>query len=197
MSTRIDGKNEAATRAGSLSAGTTKHYPNAKQQLTIGGVSYTVSQVNANLQQIGTLRAATTSAQASAKAKVATETAQLPPLLLFMSAYVAFVRATFGNQPDVLADFGIPPKKARTPMTTEQKAASKAKAEATREARGTKGPKAKLAITGNVTGVTVTPVTAPAVPAPSPSPSPAAPAPAPAAPSGVAGGTANGSATHA
>jgi len=51
----------------------------------------------------------------------------------------------FAGDAAVLADFGLKARKARAPPTTEQKAAAKAKAEATREARGTKGPKAKKA----------------------------------------------------
>lgn len=106
---------------------------------------------------------------------MAEEKAQLPALLLFMAAYVAFVKATFGNVPDVLADFGLQPKKARKPLTAEKLAAAKAKNEATRAARGTVGSTKKKAIVGNVVGVTVTPITAPAA-APSPQPAPATPA---------------------
>ena len=49
-----------------------------------------------------------------------------------------------------------------TPPTVEEMATAVAKREATRKARDTMGPKAKLAIHGDVTGVTVTPITAPA-----------------------------------
>jgi hypothetical protein len=77
----------------------------------------------------------------------------------FIDAFVKIVRGSFGNQPDVLADFGLEPEKAATPLTVEQKVAAAAKRKATRAARGTTGSKAKLAITGNVTGVVVTPVT--------------------------------------
>jgi hypothetical protein len=180
------GLQNTATRAESLSEGTTKHFPNASQTLTFGGATHTVTEVTTNLGQIVTLRTATTSAQATAKAKVATETTQLPPLLLFMAAFVAFVKATFGNQPDVLADFGLAPRKALTPMTVEEKAAAAAKREATRKARGTMGPVKKQAIVGNVIGVTVTPITAPVAPA-----APAAPAApsTPAAAPAVAPGT--------
>ena len=170
------GKQNAVSRAEALSEGTAKHFTNASQQLTIGGVVYTVTQVNANLQEIVDLRTATTSAQASAKAGVAAETTKLPPLLLFLAAYVAYVKATFGNSPTVLADFGLPTKKARKPLTTEEKAAAAAKAKATREARGTKGKVAIREITGNVIGVNVTPITAPVAPATGPAPQPAAPA---------------------
>ncbi|HEY8086615.1 MAG TPA: hypothetical protein VIF09_02180 [Polyangiaceae bacterium] len=186
------GRTSSADRAESLSAGTTKHFPNASQELTVGGANLSVTQVTGNLKQIATLRSDTTAAQTAARAKVATEKAQLPQLLLFMSAYVAFIRGTFGNQPDVLADFGLPPKKTRAPLTVEQKAAAKAKREATRKARGTVGPVAKLAITGNVTGVTVTPLVAPpSVPAAPPATTPSTPS------TGASGGAGNtpGSAT--
>ena len=130
-----------------------------------------MDQIGAKLSQIVTLREATTDAQTSAKAKVADERAQLPALIAFMLAYVAYVKGTFGNTPDVLADFGLVPKKAPRQPTPEQKAAAKAKREATRKARGTVGPVKKLSIVGNVIGVKVTPITAPEVPA---SPQPAA-----------------------
>jgi hypothetical protein len=155
-------------RAEALSEGTAKHFTNASQELTIGGVVYTVTQVNANLQEIVDLRTTTTNAQASAKASVAAETTKLPPLLLFLAAYVAYVKAMFGNSPTVLGDFGLPTKKARKPLTPAQKAAASAKAKATRAARGTKGKVAIQEITGNVIGVDVTPILAPVAPAPQP-----------------------------
>jgi hypothetical protein len=184
------GKTATVSRAEALSEGITKHFPNAKQSLAFGGTTYTVTQVTTNLQEITDLRTATTDAQSSAKAKVAAEKAQLPPLLLFMAALVAFVKATFGDAPDVLADFGLVPKKARKPLTAEQLAAAKAKRKATRAARGTVGSKKKLAIVGNVTGVIVTPVTAPSA-APQPA---SANAPATAASASAASG--NGTTPH-
>ena len=141
--------------------------------LAFANGSFTVSQVTAKLQTIATLRSDTEQAQATAKAKVAAETAQLPALLAFMSDYTAFVKATFGNTPDVLADFGVPPKKAPTPPSAETKLAAVAKREATRAARGTKGSVQKKSVKGNVTGVVVTPVTAPAPASPQPAAAPA------------------------
>jgi hypothetical protein len=73
------------------------------------------------------------------------------PLNAFISAFTAFIKAAFRGKADVLADFGIKPPKATTPMTAEQKAVAAAKRAATREARGTKGPKAKKAVHGNIT----------------------------------------------
>jgi hypothetical protein len=99
---------------------------------------------------------------------------------------VAVVKATWGTQPDVLADFGVPPKKARTPLTAQQKALAAAKRKSTRAARHTGGSKQKAAVKGNVTDIVITPVTAPA---------PATSAPTPATPAGSGGSS--GSSTPA
>jgi hypothetical protein len=195
------GKKNDATRAEGLSAGTTKHYPDPKQSLTFGGATYTVAEVQGNLQKIPELRTATATAQATAAERVADEKAQLPALLAFMFAYIAFVRATYGNSPTSLGDFGLPTKKARAPLTSEQMLAAVAKRDSTRKARGVRGSQQKKLIVGNVTGVVVTPVTAPAPAAdaahgasPSPSPAPQ-PTGQPAAASGSGSGTGNGSAS--
>ena len=93
-----------------------------------------------------------------------------------MSALVSIIVAMFAGDTSKLGDFGVKAPRARTPLTTEQKAAAVAKRKATRTARGTKGPKAKAEITGNVTGVEITPITAPAPVEPT-APQPAAAAP--------------------
>jgi hypothetical protein len=80
------------------------------------------------------------------------------------------VIGAFGATSSKLADFGFTPRKVVV-LTPDQKVAAAAKRAATRKARGTLGPKAKLAVTG-----TVAP-TAPATTA-----KPAAPAAVPAAP---------------
>ena len=169
------GKAVASTRAADLGAGTAKHYSNAAQLLAFDGGSFTVSDVTTKLQRVGTLRGITEAAQATAHAAVLAEENELPALLAFMTSYTAFVRATFGNSPTVLADFGLAPRKAPTPPSTATKVAAAAKRKATRAARGTTGPKKKLSTKGNVTGVTITSVTAPSAAAsPQPSPQPAA-----------------------
>ena len=95
-------------------------------------------------------------------------------------AFIAFVRQTFGASSTVLADFAIPVRKAPVAKTAEQKAVAAAKRQATREARGTTGPKAKKAIKGNVTAtLVVTPVASNATE------TGATPAPAPAPPGGT------------
>ena len=65
----------------------------------------------------------------------------------------------YGKSSTQLLNYGIPPAKVPT-VSTAVKAAALAKSEATRAARGTKGSVQKQSITGNVTGVVITPVTA-------------------------------------
>ena len=88
------------------------------------------------------------------------------------------VMATFGRTATQLADFGFTPRKVAV-LTTEQKAARLAKAKATRAARGTQGPKAKLTTTGET--VRIAALEAAAKNAGSTPASPAAPVAAPTA----------------
>jgi hypothetical protein len=73
-------------------------------------------------------------------------------------ALVRVLHARYGTTGAQLLQFGIAPQQ---PHKASAKAlvAGQAKAEATRQARGTKGSKQKLEVSGNVTGVTITPVT--------------------------------------
>ena len=157
-------KKKNADLAGSLASGTQKHL-SGSSTLAFDGGSFATTLVESQLRLISSLRADAESAKLAAKGKVAAEKAQLPALLAFMTAYIAFVRATFGNSPEVLADFGLAPKKVPAPLTVEQKAAAKAKRDSTRKARGTASKKQKAKVKGDVTGVTITPTTAAAQPA--------------------------------
>jgi hypothetical protein len=159
------GKRVAADLAESLIAGLQKRLAGSTQVPLSGGV-FTPAQIVAELQKLVTMRADVEAARAATRAKVEVERTSAPAIRAFMSTVVQFVRTAFGNQADVLADFGLDPKKVRTPLTVEQKAAAAAKRETTREARGTKSAKAKKGIKGTVTGVEIKPVLAePAKPA--------------------------------
>jgi len=153
------GKKSAADLARQLIAGTQKHLANAAAMQFAGG-AFTPTQIVDELTQLLVLRADVDAARAATRNKVDAERAKLPALRAFMSAFVQALRVAYGTQADVLADFGLPPKKVRTPLTVEQMAAAAAKREATRAARGTKSAKAKKGIHGAVTGVVVTPVVA-------------------------------------
>jgi hypothetical protein len=163
----VSSKNSLAAAVGQLIAGTKKHYPDMKQSITVGGVAMAVGDVTSELQKLVTNRADVVAARAAAKAKVDDEDAQMPALYAFVQAYVAAIKVNFGTKADVLADFGVQPPKARTPQTAEQMAVAAAKRQATREKRGTTGPKAKKTVHGNVTAelvVTPAPATTPAAP---------------------------------
>jgi hypothetical protein len=153
-----DTKSTLAVLAANLAAGAQKRFPSGSS-LSVGGVTLTLADIIAKLTGFAQMRTDVETARAALQAKIAAENAQTTIMRAFISALVKIVRGSFGNQPDVLADFGLEPTKAATPLTVEQKAAAAAKREATRKARGTTSKKAKLKITGNVTGVTVTPVT--------------------------------------
>jgi len=157
-STNSKTKSTQAVLAASLAAGALKHFP-AGNSMAVGGVTLTLNQIETELTGFASLRTGVDTARAALQAKLAAEEAQATVMNAFLEAFVKIVRGSFGNQADVLADFGLEPEKAPTPLTVEQKVAAAAKRKATRAARGTTGSKAKLAITGNVTGVTVTPVT--------------------------------------
>jgi hypothetical protein len=169
-------KNKDAALAKQMIAGTSKHFANAPS-MAFGSATFTPAEVTARLQTVVNLRAAVTDAQAAVKAKLATEDAQAAAQSGFLSDLTSFVRTTFSKSPDVLADFGLTPRKPNTPLTAQEKAAAAAKRASTRAARHTMGKVQKQGVTGDVVGVVVTPVTAP---------KPVTPAPAASTPPGVA-----------
>ncbi|HEX8790702.1 MAG TPA: hypothetical protein VF765_07105 [Polyangiaceae bacterium] len=159
MTASKNSKASKATRVGQLIAGTKKRLPNANQTITIDGGSTTVDAVTKELQGFLDDRDAVVAAQATVKAKVAAEDANMAVVNALIKAFIAFLRVTFGNDPSALADFGLTPTRAKGSMTAEAKAVAAAKREATRAARGTKTPKQKKGIHGNVTAkLVVTPV---------------------------------------
>lgn len=69
------------------------------------------------------------------------------------------IRLMYQDNFTTLAEFAIPPKKPRVPLSNEALLARAAKARATRVKRKTLGKRQRLAIKGDVTGVEITPVT--------------------------------------
>jgi hypothetical protein len=153
------GKSTDAALAEQLIAGTKLHLATTTSMAFASG-TFTPAQVEASLQQLATLRSDVDDARSALAAKLAAENDQAPALRAFMRAFVQFVLVVFSKSPDVLADFGLEPNKAKTPLTTEQQAAAIAKRNSTRAARSTKGTKQKADIHGAVTGVVIAPVTA-------------------------------------
>jgi hypothetical protein len=177
-------KQSVAIRAGNLLAGVKKHYASVPS-LTFASATHTIQEITQDLQALIDLRKAVDDARSALMAKLANEQARAPSIVGMMAELTAFVRAAFSNSPDVLADFGIK-KKARTALTGAQAVAAAAKAEATREARGTIGKRAKAAKKGDVVSVAIVPVKVAPVGAPA---APSTPAPAGGA---TGGGTQHG-----
>jgi hypothetical protein len=168
-------KTSATTRATQFMAGIAKHLVGVTS-VTFSSAPHTPADLTTAFQTLVSLRAGVIAAQAAAKAKLAAESAQRPAILVLLDGFEAYVKLTYSEQPDVLSDFGLAPKKPRAKRTAEQQAAANAKAKATREARGTKGSVQKKSVKGAVTGVEITPVTS--APLPAPPVAPSAPAPA-------------------
>ncbi|HEY8038669.1 MAG TPA: hypothetical protein VIF15_02705 [Polyangiaceae bacterium] len=152
-----NGKSTKAALAEQLIAGTKKHFANTAS-LVFDSASYTPAQIEASFQTLVDLRTAVVDAKAATATKVAAEKDGSTAILSLMTAYVAFVKSTFAKSPDVLADFGLKPKKVPTPLTVEEKAAAVAKRKATRASRKTMGSRQKKAVKGTVATVVVTPV---------------------------------------
>ncbi len=180
--------------AAQLAAGMSKHFSNATS-IAFGSATYSPAEVNQRLQTLVNLRTGVTTARSAVQAQLAAEKAQAPALQGFVALLVSYVRAVYSQSPDVLADFGLQPKKVAKPATVGTKAAAVAKRQSTRKARQTMGNVQKLAVTGDVVGVVMTPLTSPKPTAPAVPASGASAGTNPAAPSGAAasGATPHGS----
>ena len=178
-------KASETARATQFLAGFKKHLATVAS-LTIASVAYTPDQITKALAVLVALYAAVDAAKAVVKAKLAAEAAQAPTLLSLMAGLVSYVKLAYAGSPDVLADFGLTPKKVRTSMTAEEKAVANAKRKATREARGITTKKAQMAKVGDVVGLSLTPIKAGPVVIASTAPTPPAPA----------GGTTGGTTSH-
>jgi hypothetical protein len=161
MSTSKVTKVTMAQRVRDLVAGTLKNSPNGS--LTFGGQTFTAQSLIQVLQDLENAISKVDTAKASwndALKSLADEKAKADPIV---GAYRSWLLATYGNAPAILAEYGMTPRKAPTPLTAEQMALAVAKRAATRAARHTAGPKQKAAIKGDVK---VSVVTTPASPPP-------------------------------
>jgi hypothetical protein len=169
-------KTSTLTQLQAFISGLQKQFPSG--QFTLGNTVYTTAALVQLFQSLIDAINAVNAAQAAAKVAVSSSKATVTKVGPVVLALKRNLLSMYGDAATTLALFGLVPRKAPAPRTGTELAAAAAKAKATREARGTTSKKSKLAVKGNVTGVTVTPVTGPATPAaPSPSaqPAPAAP----------------------
>ncbi len=125
------------TRFTRVQAGIDKHISGT---VTLGGVIYKPGALKAVFAAaITAINAAEALRKQWTDGVLAAHQAQALAEALYELVY-NFVIAQFGKQANaILGDFGMPVPKAKAPRTAEQKAASAAKAQATREMRGTMG----------------------------------------------------------
>jgi hypothetical protein len=139
----VDG---ALERDKQLLAGVTKDLAN--QTFTISDKACTTQDVMNVLQARIDKGLAVQAARATLKAAFKELRDERSATSGFVSAFRTIVTGMF-HSPTTLADFGLKPRKS-TKRTLETKVTAVAKTEATRKARGTKGPKAKAKIKGSV-----------------------------------------------
>jgi hypothetical protein len=154
-------KSSLSKRIRDLIAGTQKHTPNGS--LTLGNVTYAAPALVQLLQGLADALDATDAARARWQdaLKNATDArAKVGPLV---ADYQAWVSVTYAGAPSMLADYGVTPRKVRTPLTVEQQAAAVAKREATRAARHTMGKVQKKGVKGTVTAIVSPSAPTPAV----------------------------------
>ena len=147
-----NGKGTDIALAQRMLAGVKKHYASAGT-MTFGSATFTPAEVEAFLQTFIDLRAEVEAAQALTRTKLMAEEAEGPILRSRMVTLAAFVRVAHGNSPDVLADFGLEPRKVAAPPTIEKQAEAAAKRKATRAARHTMGKRQKKAVKGTLTTI--------------------------------------------
>ncbi|HEY1696834.1 MAG TPA: hypothetical protein VGG39_31960 [Polyangiaceae bacterium] len=147
--------------------GIQKNLQNAPS-LALAGTTFTAATLTQLVQSRIDAANAIIAAEAAFHAKVAAFRVLSAQVTKVLRGLRQLVINTFGEDSPILADFGFTAPKTGT-LTPEQQVAKAAKAKATRELRGTKGPKAKLAIKATVIPTateTAAPQAAPAQPTP-------------------------------
>jgi hypothetical protein len=175
-------------RAAQIIAGIQKHLMSVAS-MTFNSVAYTPPQLIALFQSeidsagnVGSKKA-----QWQDAIKADTDLRKLVSIVLI--GLRELVRQMFKDA-QILADFGFSPRKPAKALTPAEKVVAAAKRAATRKARNTMGPKAKLDVKGTLTGPVVIEPTpgapvvtnTPAAPAPAASPASPGNGSAPAAP---------------
>ncbi|HEY6460046.1 MAG TPA: hypothetical protein VIY73_07835, partial [Polyangiaceae bacterium] len=132
-----------------LVAGLQKHEATVSSIL-IAGVPVPTTSIITTLQSRITARTTTVTSRAAWQDDVQAEKVTVSQSQKTVNRTKQALQVMFAEQIGTLSDFGLTGPKPRTPLTTEQKAAAQAKAEATREARHTMGSKQKAKIKGTV-----------------------------------------------
>lgn len=125
--------------------------------LSIAGQQVTQAALDGELTADLALYAAVDAARAKLKAALATLTAAAPAAKARLARFKQAVICLLGAANPQLADFGIAPKRPRRKLTPEENALAVARRAATRAARRTLGPSAKLKTVGATPTVTIGP----------------------------------------
>jgi len=148
MSTKLTTKATLEQRIRGLIAGTQKHPPTGS--LTVDGVTYTAAALVQLLQSLADALSAVDAAKASWQNALTQQRTVQTQVLPVIRGYSNLLLAANGNAPATLADYGLTPRKAKTPLSTEAQAQAIAKNEATRKARNTMGKQQKKQVKGTV-----------------------------------------------
>jgi hypothetical protein len=147
-------KTSLQTRIRGIIAGTQKHAPNGS--FTFGSTTYAAPALVQLLQSLADALDATDAARSRWKDALENANDARTKVLPVLKEYQAWVAVTYSGTPSTLADYGVTPRKAPTPLTAGQLTAAVAKRKATRAARHTMGSKQKKGVKGTVT-TTVSP----------------------------------------
>jgi hypothetical protein len=143
-----------------------KYVTNPATLITIDGKSYKPDEVIAAYQGLLDAGSLVITKRGELKIAVADRNATAASVRAVDKGLKAWVASTLGSTSQAAHDFGFAPKVSTKSVETKMHAVEQLRA--TREARGTKGPKEKAKIKGVVA--------TPEAPAPAASPAPAAPA---------------------
>ena len=120
--------------------------------ITLGKTAYAPVDLEKLIQAQLDLMSATAKAKSAYEAAVALERqgrTKLSPVLRLLKNFVLSLVGDSQDSSNELGDFGFTPRKRRV-LTVAEKSAAEAKSKATREARGTKGPRQKAEVKGTV-----------------------------------------------
>jgi len=136
----------------SLIDGLTKH-EQTLSSFVVGSASTKTSDIITALQARITAANAAQSTRATWQAAVKASANERASTHTLVSGVRQTLLVIFAGSIDTLADFGLKPRKDRTPLTPEQQVTAAAKAKATRAARHTMGSKQKKSVKGTVTTI--------------------------------------------
>jgi hypothetical protein len=148
MTTKMANRNTQQASEQKWIVGLQKH-EQTLPSLTIGGTLYKTADIVSMLQTLVNSAQTVISSRATWQANIVADEAVRAKNKAVLSGLRQSLFMAFGNSVDVLADFGMTPRKGPAARTPEEKAAITAKAAATRAARHTMGKKQKAQIKGS------------------------------------------------